>query len=551
MRENDEFIGRVEDYLVDFDGATPLPGRVIDAIHAELPRTRQVKANLGFMRMPLMRSTISSRSPRGFAALAKLGVTAAAVLAIGVVGLTVLRPPSVGPAAELGTFEPVAGPIVCGYQDLGTGTVLGCSRDGTRLIQKGLAGNLFVLHADGSETQVSEALAGSSDVTGSARPTGATISPDGTRVVFAGKTVRGRSCHDGALFAIDADGGSAEVLWKSQRDGIVNYPTFSPDGTQIAFADGYCDSDHSVWVMNADGSAAHQIVSSEKLQGGHVAGLAWSPAGDRIALWFLEGAIIYTFATDGSGLTQDGDTSEFCWPGRRCPTTQPSLTATAAPTTTPTALSGWICESQFRDPFDTILGCSTDGTRILMQKGLDGNLFVLHADGSETQVTDRLSGSDVLGSARPSGATISPDGSRVVFAGKTKRGRSCHDGALFAVDADGGQPEVLWESHVAQNGIVRYPMFSPDGTRIAFADGYCDSSHGVWMMNADGSDAHQIVSTDTGPLGATHVHGLAWSAAGDRIAIQVDQGTYSFAPDGSDFTPVGDWTRFCWSGRRC
>ena len=66
------------------------------------------------------------------------------------------------------------------------------------------------------------------------------------------------------------------------------------------------------------------------------------------------------------------------------------------------------------------LGWSSDGTRLLIQKG-DGNLFVLHADGSETQVTEQLSGfGDIPGSARPSGATISPDGSRVVFAGLTK-----------------------------------------------------------------------------------------------------------------------------------
>ena len=95
-----------------------------------------------------------------------------------------------------------------------------------------------------------------------------------------------------------------------------------------------------------------------------------------------------------------------------------------------------------------VLGCSSDGTRVLIQKGNE-NLFVLDADGSETQVTEQLSGfSDIPGSARPSGATISPDGSRVVFAGLTKSGKgpSCHDGALFAVDADGGSAELLWES---------------------------------------------------------------------------------------------------------
>ena len=68
MRENDEFIGHVEDYLVEFDGETPLPGRVLDAIHAELPRTRQAKAGPGLMRMPPMLSTITSRAPLGIAA---------------------------------------------------------------------------------------------------------------------------------------------------------------------------------------------------------------------------------------------------------------------------------------------------------------------------------------------------------------------------------------------------------------------------------------------------------------------------------------------------
>ena len=68
-------------------------------------------------------------------------------------------------------------------------------------------------------------------------------------------------------------------------------------------------------------------------------------------------------------------------------------------------------------------------------------------------------------------------------------------------------------------------------------------------MNADGSDAHQIVSSDIGPLGATHVHGLAWSAAGDRIALAVDDGTYTFATDGSVTQDAA--FEFCWPGREC
>jgi WD40 repeat protein len=234
----------------------------------------------------------------------------------------------------------------------------------------------------------------------------------------------------------------------------------------------------------------------------------------------------------------------------------------AGPSTAPPASPAAACASATADPAATIrptpdgivLGCTRDGTRLLIQKDRE-NLFVLHPDGSETQVTEQLSGfAEIPGSARPVGATISPDGSRVVFAGLTKgweEGKSCHDGALFAVDADGGPAELLWKSHVPQNGIVRNPTFSPDGTRIAFADGYCDSDHSVWVMNADGSDPHQIVSSDVGPLGGGHVYGLAWSPDGDRIALLFEGATYTFRPDGSDFALGGDASGFCWPGRRC
>lgn len=234
------------------------------------------------------------------------------------------------------------------------------------------------------------------------------------------------------------------------------------------------------------------------------------------------------------------------------PSPTPAASPTAAASPSPDRLSK--CTDSFRpEPGTaTVLGCSRDG-RLLIQKGGE-NLFVRNADGSETQVTDQLSGfSEVLVSGRPLGATISPDGSRVVFAGLTKTPEEavfCHDGALFAVDSDGGPTELLWESHLP-NGIVSYPTFSPDGTQIAFADGNCDSDHSVWVMNPDGSGAQQIVSSDMGPLSATHVRGLAWSAAGDRIALKTTSGTYTFAKDGSDFTEGADWSEFCWPGLRC
>ena len=80
---------------------------------------------------------------------------------------------------------------------------------------------------------------------------------------------------------------------------------------------------------------------------------------------------------------------------------------------------------------------SSDGTRLLIQKGNE-NLFVLHADGSETLVTEQwgLNGRRHDLARRIARRLRWPDP-----AGR----RICEDGGLFAVDADGGPAELLWE----------------------------------------------------------------------------------------------------------
>lgn len=154
-----------------------------------------------------------------------LAATLLLVAALGtaiVVGSGILRLRPDQPSVDLGIFQPVAGRIVIGAGQgglwgidpleptgpatrveltFGGGTIrpLGWSADGTRLLimRDDL---LFVLHSDGSETQVTE---------GPMAMRGATISPDGSRVVFA--TIDGAG-NTGFVFAVDADGGPAEVL---------------------------------------------------------------------------------------------------------------------------------------------------------------------------------------------------------------------------------------------------------------------------------------------------------------------------------------------------
>jgi Tol biopolymer transport system component len=180
------------------------------------------------------------------------------------------------------------------------------------------------------------------------------------------------------------------------------------------------------------------------------------------------------------------------------------------------------------------LGWSSDGTELLIKR-TDGYccfpeeyLYILHADGSETQVT-----TEPMYFAEHS-ATISPDGERVVFAAQGA------DAGLYVIDAEGGRPVPLpipqaWE------GGANSPTFSPDGTKIAYLAGNGEAQ--VWVMNADGTDAHEILANE--PTVFEGITGLQWSPAGDRLAIGLGaaQGSdglviYTFAPDGSDFTKV-------------
>lgn len=187
--------------------------------------------------------------------------------------------------------------------DLEEATPLGWSSDGTELLfSRGDAAsaesmfpmdNLYILHADGSETLLNRdpMMFG-----------GATISPDGTRVVVAAWG------DDLGLWVLDADGGRPVRLPFPRAEGIVADPTFSSDGSQIAFVDTGNHENH-VWVMNADGSNAHEILANEPTLVGGVGSLQWSPAGDRIAMQVRapdpNGTnMIYTSAPDGSDFRQ-------------------------------------------------------------------------------------------------------------------------------------------------------------------------------------------------------------------------------------------------------
>jgi hypothetical protein len=106
MNNSDAFVSQLEDYLDEFDGVTPLPDRVRNAIRAELPSARQVRPRPGQLRSSPMPSTMSFG--------ARLGLAAAAVVAVAVLGAVLFssgRSGQVGgPPTATPTLEPSVGP---------------------------------------------------------------------------------------------------------------------------------------------------------------------------------------------------------------------------------------------------------------------------------------------------------------------------------------------------------------------------------------------------------------------------------------------------------
>jgi TolB protein len=137
----------------------------------------------------------------------------------------------------------------------------------------------------------------------------------------------------------------------------------------------------------------------------------------------------------------------------------------------------------------------------------------------------------------------SPDGTKIAFMHGTYDpiADEVVDEQVWVMDADGGHPHPITSDSAPKDQV---PDWSPDGTKIVYTAGGFGSG-GIWIVDANGANNHQISGCTAGatwPCPAGDDWGPAWSPDGTKIAFLrdfnalgiSDRPVYTMNADGSD-----------------
>jgi Tol biopolymer transport system component len=302
------------------------------------------------------------------------------------------------------------------------------------------------------------------------------ISPDGRRIVFTASADTGPDPFP-HIMVMNSDGTNRVPL----TTGNDYQPQWSPDGTQIAFMRGSA----GIWVMNADGTNQHSIVSSQNAELP-----SWSPDGTRIA--FSEAVSsnyqVYTVAANGTGRQQitTGPGTNL-WPD-------------------------W----------------SPDGTRIVFMSDrlcapfCYDQIYAINVDGSNlTQLT-------TITAADAQSPVWSPDGTRIAFMNTGPQGGNHH---LYSMNPDGSDIIALTTDESSGDANEGQPDWGPSQGQPPAITSVSSTSVGMrtpfdFHVTTSGAPTASVSESGALPAGVTFVDNGDGTADLSGSAAAGTAGTY-------------------------
>lgn len=354
----------------------------------------------------------------------------------------------------------------------------------------------------------------------------ATWSPDGSRLAF----VSAYDAQDGsgrylAIFTVKADGTDVKFVTGGQNFGklgpigVISQPTYSPDGSRIAFAAGNSSRGGvftQIYEVNVNGSGLRAVTN---LQSVRLDSPSYSPDGTRLAFSSdSDGGEIFTIKRDGSGLLRLTNStaidSEPSWSREGTPNNPtPNPTPTPKPTKTPKPTPS-PKPTKTPKPTPTPKPTKTPKPTPSPKPTPTPEPTKTPAPTpTPTKTPTPTPTATPIPSPTPTPEPIEPSG-QIVFT-------SNRDGnyEIYRMNANGtGVMRLTRDAPGDGAPIDTQPAISADGRTVAWASGRdvpSGSGTDIWLMDASGANQRRLTNT------TKNERGPALSPDGQRIAYLV------------------------------
>ena len=308
-----------------------------------------------------------------------------------------------------------------------------------------------------------------------AAPASATTPGQNGRIAFKGYLDADRST--GAIFTIRPDGTSVRQITWPDPGTVDDQPDWSPDGSLIAFRRCAPDTVCAIYTVRPNGSQLRRLSPpcdatppDLETKCADESGVAFMPDGRRVVFTRSTGRV--REFPDGTGWIEHSDIVIRDLTGKNTrvvlrsgPFAGDNAQVVASPDGRQIAFRRW--NSPLTEPADGIA------------------IFVMRSDGTHLR---RITPWSLRAGDHPD---WSPDGRWILF-------RSNEDGGflnsqLYLIHPDGGRLRQV--THVSPDTMLLSSSFSPDGTRIVYAQTGDSDQPDIYSARVDGSYVKQVTRT--------------------------------------------------------